>query len=235
MVNNVDIIYKTVLSILNKEQRGYMTPSEFNNIARQVQLEIFEKNFEDLNQALRMPENDSEYANREKLYEENISYFQTVNTLNIVNNSYSSTVYRLGSLLTNYKNVEREIQQVTQHELNLINKSKLTKPSEEFPVFSILNNGSSVIINVYPNTIPLDQVDVSYIRFPTAPNWGFTQGNVGQYIYNDTNSTQFEISMNNFTDIVLNILMYAGVIIRDPQIIQAAANQIAQENANEKS
>ena len=66
MTNSVDIVYKTVLSILNKEQRGYMTPSEFNNIARQVQLELFEKNFESLNLALRMPENDSEYANREK-------------------------------------------------------------------------------------------------------------------------------------------------------------------------
>ena len=43
MTNSVDIVYKTVLSILNKEQRGYLTPYEFNNIATQVQLEIFEE------------------------------------------------------------------------------------------------------------------------------------------------------------------------------------------------
>ncbi len=37
-----DEVYKTVLLILNKEQRGYMTPAEFNKVANQVQLEIFE-------------------------------------------------------------------------------------------------------------------------------------------------------------------------------------------------
>jgi hypothetical protein len=50
MAINVNEVYKTVLSILNKEQRGYITPDEFNKIGTQVQLEIFEKYFEDLNQ-----------------------------------------------------------------------------------------------------------------------------------------------------------------------------------------
>ena len=45
MAINVNQVYKTVLSILNKEQRGYLTPYEFNNIARQVQLEILENCF----------------------------------------------------------------------------------------------------------------------------------------------------------------------------------------------
>ena len=30
---SVDTVYKTVLYILNKEQRGYLTPEEFNKIA----------------------------------------------------------------------------------------------------------------------------------------------------------------------------------------------------------
>ena len=29
---NVDTVYKTVLYILNKEQRGYITPDEFNTL-----------------------------------------------------------------------------------------------------------------------------------------------------------------------------------------------------------
>ena len=43
MAINVNTVYQTVLMILNKEQRGYMTPTEFNTVATQVQLEIFEK------------------------------------------------------------------------------------------------------------------------------------------------------------------------------------------------
>ena len=49
---------KKVLAISNKEQRGYLTPDEFNKTATQVQLEIFEKYFEDLNQQLRVPQAD---------------------------------------------------------------------------------------------------------------------------------------------------------------------------------
>ena len=43
MAVNVNVVYQTVLLILNKEQRGYITPQEFNDIGSQVQLEIFEK------------------------------------------------------------------------------------------------------------------------------------------------------------------------------------------------
>ena len=50
MAINVNTVYTTVLSILNKEQRGYLTPDEFNKVATQVQLEIFESYFENLNQ-----------------------------------------------------------------------------------------------------------------------------------------------------------------------------------------
>ena len=34
MAINVNTVYKTVLLILNKEERGYVTPDEFNKIAQ---------------------------------------------------------------------------------------------------------------------------------------------------------------------------------------------------------
>ena len=62
MAVNVDIVYKTVLLILNQQQRGYITPDEFNKIATQVQLTIFETYASDLNQQYRLPDNDTEYG-----------------------------------------------------------------------------------------------------------------------------------------------------------------------------
>ena len=47
MAVNVNTVYQTVLYILNKEQRGYVPPAEFNSLAAQVQLEIFESYFPD--------------------------------------------------------------------------------------------------------------------------------------------------------------------------------------------
>ena len=49
MAINVNTVYQTVLLILNKEQRGYITPDEFNKIGSQVQLQMFEQYFEELN------------------------------------------------------------------------------------------------------------------------------------------------------------------------------------------
>ena len=47
-------------------------------------------------------------------------------------------------------------------------------------------------------------------------------------------STQFEISESQQTEVILSILKYAGVVIRDPQIIQAASSELAQNEANTK-
>ena len=58
-----------------------MTPAEFNSLATQVQLEIFDKYFEDLNVFLRQPTNGSEYADRIKTVEEKISIFEEQKTL----------------------------------------------------------------------------------------------------------------------------------------------------------
>ena len=77
MAVNVDIVYKTVLLILNKEQRGNLTPDEFNKVATQVQLEIFESYFDTLNQQLRRPDNDTEYGDRIKNVDNSIAVFKT--------------------------------------------------------------------------------------------------------------------------------------------------------------
>ena len=73
MAINVNTVYQTVLLILNKEQRGYITPSEFNSLGTQVQLEIFEKYFEDINQQIRVPQTDTDYADRVENLDEKIA------------------------------------------------------------------------------------------------------------------------------------------------------------------
>ena len=78
MAINVNTVYRTVLLLLNKEQRGYMTPTEFNSIANQVQLEIFEQYFSDLNQQLRVPQADVDYADRIASIDEKLSVFNKV-------------------------------------------------------------------------------------------------------------------------------------------------------------
>ena len=92
MAINVNTVYQTVLLILNKEQRGYMTPVEFNKIGTQVQLEIFERYFEDLNQQIRVPQTDTDYADRVSNLDEKISIFKTSG-----NASYQNSLFNIPS------------------------------------------------------------------------------------------------------------------------------------------
>jgi hypothetical protein len=101
MAVNVDTVYKTVLLILNQQQRGYMTPDEFNKVATQVQLNIFETYASDLNQQYRLPGNDTEYGNRVKNIEQKLQFFQRTGATAYVGPHFTITptdVYRLGVL-----------------------------------------------------------------------------------------------------------------------------------------
>ncbi len=85
MAINVNTVYQTVLLLLNKEQRGYLTPAEFNSIATQVQLDVFENYFEELNQQLRVPQADVDYSDRIMNLDEKISIFKVFGDANYQN------------------------------------------------------------------------------------------------------------------------------------------------------
>ena len=69
---NIDTVYQRVLALANKEQRGYITPQEFNLYANQAQQEIFEQYFYDLNQQARIPGNEYVYADVDDMLEEKL-------------------------------------------------------------------------------------------------------------------------------------------------------------------
>ena len=254
MAINVDNVYQTVLLILNKEQRGYMTPDEFNKTATQVQLDIFEQYFDDLNQQLRVPQADYDYTDRQVNLDDQISTFKCLGdcpygvdffdvpntdllTGNIVvyndvpvGNEFA--FYRIGTLTyePGGTTLPVEIERLQRKDFYEIQKSEYTAPSEDFPVYLYENKQ----IRVLPNTI-VDNVKATFIRKPLNVEWAYFTGNLGQYSYNATPSQDFELESNEQTNVILRILKYSGVIIRDPQIVQAAASEIQQNEVNKKS
>ena len=336
---DVNTVYKTVLYILNKEQRGYVTPDEFNKLGVQVQREIFEQYFDELNQQLRVPQNNDEYADRVKNLEEKIDIFKKFDTCTYSNPHFTlpSDVHRLGILA--YR--EKEIQEIDRRNHLLVNKSSLTTPTNSNPLYILEGTESPSAapskVFVYPNSIT-SGVTAYYVKAPIDPRWGYSVGNLGQYLYDSTTyganllnnggvlssiltnptgitpdktytgltttvspaggsgaelsavvsggtvtsvtvttpgsgysvddvitvssgqflgaptsdldvtltaadfnsgstygSTQFELHPSEQTNIILQILMYCGVIIRDPQIVQTAASLVQQDEMLEKS
>lgn len=76
MAISVNNVYQKVLAIANKEQRGYITPQEFNLYADLAQKEIFEQYFYDINQMNRMPGNSTEFSDQLYILEEKIAPFR---------------------------------------------------------------------------------------------------------------------------------------------------------------
>ncbi len=77
---------------------------------------------------------------------------------------------------------------------------------------------------------------MDFIREPVDPVWAFIPGIQGQYVYDSsTNSVNFELHPSEQTELVLKILLYAGVVIRDPQIVQQAAGAIQKQEIEQKS
>jgi hypothetical protein len=256
MAINVDTVYKTVLLILNQQQRGYMTPDEFNRVATQVQLEIFESYFDDLNQQIRRPQNDTEYANRVKNLEENLQPFEKY-----INNTTSpgaitgtnpfflnvrtypadtpgpfSDLYKLGSIMYRNKTIGAFLQR---NEITQLLLSPLTQPTTNFPIYLYEAGATATPLNptisVFPTTINLPgDINVSYLAKPNDIQWNYDTGEFGQFLYNAT-SVNFQLSATEQTSVILKILLYAGVIVSDPTIIQVASTQIQQEEQNSKS
>ena len=137
-------------------------------------------------------------------------------------------VYKLGTVI--YKN-EIELQRIQRNDFLEINKSPLTRPTTSFPAYLWENQR----IIVYPQTISsVNDIKISYIRKPVDVIWGYTQsGNA--YIYNPGTSIWPELDPTEQVNFTLKVLMYMGIVVNDPLIIQAAAQESQKIEVNAKS
>jgi len=235
MAVNVNTVYQRVLAIINKEQRGYLTPQEFNTIANQAQLDIFEQYFYDLNQFGRIPGNQTDYADMLEILEEKISIFEKVQISVSGGTTLPADLYRLGSVLTNCPTC-REAEQITQKEWLYIEKSPIAQPSNEFPVFIRDNAGIKVYGDINTSTNLATQITngvrVNYVKVPTTVEWA---ANSSTGLYNSATSVNFELHESEETELVIKILALAGVIIKDNSVYAVASGEDTKNIQQEKA
>ena len=227
---SVDKVYQKVLAILNKENRGYMTPQEYNLLANQAQLEIFEQYFYDLNQYNRRGEINNEYGNIVKNIKEKIDLFKIENhNLAISSGKYTlpSNLYRLGTVQYN----NNEVEAISTNEYIYINKSPLTKPTTTYPAY--VREGAA--ITVYPSDIT-STIQCSYIKKPLEVNWTYFEVN-GTALYNSAaaDHQNYELHPSEETTLVNKILTYAGLVIKQSDVIQVADAKENKKITQEKS
>jgi hypothetical protein len=92
----------------------------------------------------------------------------------------------------------------------------LMTPTLDFPTYAIGGGKIKVLPSSYSGT---DSLDCTYIRTPKTPKWTYTTV-LGNAVYNPTASDHqdFEIGAEDEDKLVVRILKYAGVSIRQDQV-----------------
>jgi hypothetical protein len=227
MAVNVDTVYQRVLAIANKEQRGYITPQEFNLLATQAQLEIFEQYFYDTNQFGRINGNNTEYSDMLNILGEKISPFEkwkqsgTVSgneiTLSIAN---PNPVYRLGAVFyAGNGSYDVEVELTNKNKLVYIERSNLTKPTADRPIYVRKTDN---IVKIFPTTLTMSNITFNYVAKPTKVKWGYEMINTTstEALYNASRSTNFELVPSEESNVIIKILGLAGITIKDPGLYQ---------------
>ena len=236
---SIDRVYQRVLLLANKEQRGYITPEEFNSFANQAQLEVFESYFLKKFQANQAPETTDDYSDVAANVEEKITFFDNVaslsgpdDTINIGGATdvfaYPADFYRLAQVsVAGREGFPIMADEVSHNDLTYINLSPLTRPTQYQPVFTRHEGG----VVVYPRSI--ENINIIYTRKPADPVWGYMDDPTGEPVNNPATTTDFEIHPSDEQELVYKILTLAGVAIKQADLAQFGSGKEQQLAATE--
>jgi|TARA_R110000796_G_scaffold43311_2_gene106443 hypothetical protein len=225
MINSVR---NTVLAVANKQNFGYITPSDFNLYAKQAQLDLFEDYFYSYSQGLykqNTRRTGSGYADIVKGLEEVIDSFSSINTpvdtaaplFPLPLDYYLINVVRYGG---------KEVERVSNNKILQLASSNLTAPNVSFPAYVL--NGND--ITVYPDTI-LTGITLQYIRKPLDPKWTYASLSGGEPVFDQSNSDyqDFELPESDAPSLIAKILQYVGISIREKDVYQFGSNEEVME------
>lgn len=225
MINKVRNI---VLTILNKENRGYITPEQFNQYADHAQHLVFDNMFTEYANMMQYKDarkQANSFGDRASIDRYNIEDFIVTTTTPADNSSYAkpSNLYHL--LRINMDDDDTLLEHLPSHKRYYIENNSVAGPSEMFPYY--IEEGKK--FKIIPDTVNGD-IKVTYIRRPSEPKWTYTT--VGESpVYNPTASDHqdFEVAHEYQTQLTVEILKLAGLTIGEAAITQAAITLDAEE------
>lgn len=229
----IDLVRSTVLTILNKENNGYVSPTEFNILANNVQYEIYRDYFEDINKdSIRDSRglSSSGYGNLPFKERQRITRFSASSSITKSNGEFSlpSDLYFIeqDGVVTSSNKVVEEVERSSISYL----QGSSAAPTAAHPVYESLGD----TINITPSTV--ENINLRYLRKPLKPNWTYVSIN-GDPIFNvsDSSYQDFDLHPSEFSNIVNRILLYFGVNLREVDIVKLADGIKDKQNLKENN
>ena len=208
----IDEVYKFVQFMANKEQRGYVKPSEFNMLAKRAQLDVIKEKVGKPSPATGVIGFKDTAQLSDELYP--VTVFET--NLTVSGNLFTFPADYLHFVSLRYGG--NSVEMISLGELYKRKRSSLISPTGEYPLGVIEANG----VRIFITTVTSDTTytaRLNYIKKPSDPNWAYTTVNNIE-IYNSSNSTQLTLADSTHKEIANRILGYIGVNLREADIIQ---------------
>lgn len=242
MINSVR---NTVLSVINKNNYGYITPADFNLYAKQAQMELYEEYYSSYNKTINMENarlSGTDYADIEQPIAETLeSFLKTSSLTNKFNNTwYAPSVNTTGSdaymilrvdCLNSSGNRVATVDKVSNGKSMMLIDSNLAGPSLMYPVY-VYNSDSqdTSTITVYPNTISNSSgydIKCTYFGYPKDPKWTYIALSNGEPMFDQSQPDYQDFQLPNEDEykLVMKILQYSGISIREQEVAAYALGQ----------
>lgn len=220
----INEIYNAVKFFANKEQKGFVKPSEFNTLAQQAQLEVFNEKMDKIRKFKSAERTGTNYR---ASVEDPTDFLSEISNLLVDNtlgyNTSTNLFDRIGSdsyieeiYYTNNSGKPTKVEIVSKHNINKLLRSNLVAPSVDYPVALLKSNG----IEVFPTSIT-SGIKMSFYRIFSSPIFGYVASG-DDYVYNLSTSTQFELPDSTHNDIIIKICKYIGINLRDAELTNYA-------------
>ena len=171
------LVYDSLKSLANKEQKGYITPTTFNNFAGLAQMNVFNELFTELVDVKRLSRQGFELGRDKsirKQKEEALAYFVKKEVISINNHRFPKPRNLSKIISIRVHDIEYSTMQYTVSQGNKMNScellydiekanyvlgSNLSTPTHDFPVALISEH-----IEVFPTTV--QEIELTYYRTP---------------------------------------------------------------------
>lgn len=235
-------VYNALKDIANKDQRGFVTPTEFNSFAPIAQANVFNAMFKRMTNVNAMrkrgidPGRDK--SGLKQLKEDMAMFSKTSPVINRTSGAHFAKpddlariiyVKTAGSLLLGENTSITIPVEYDEEKLEYVLNSNLSKPSETAPVAFLDDE-----IEVYPKS--LKKINVRYYKQPeglspttgartaSTPKFGFTTNN-NKETYDASTSVDFELPEHYIPEIVEEMARLIGINLRDTNIYTYAEQQ----------
>ena len=246
---SVQRVYAALKALVNKDQKGFVTPQIFNSFASVAQTNIYNRLFDELKNALRFRRagvDAGREMSKEKQIKEDLSTFVKVDTLTGPSSGVFTKPTDLGRIISirtgnTFSDSGYSGDQVSivydQDDIDRVLSSSLSAPTSGSPV-ALVSSG----IEIFPTNIT--SLKIRYYKLPEGllaqtgaktnaqPRFGYSSSVAGVELYLDTASVDFELPEHYFGELVIEIAQLIGVNLRDADVVNYSTAEITKEENN---